>query len=114
MTGRRSDDDGVTIGEVYRLVEALKDDHGQKLESIDQQVRITNGRTTRLEGKMDILWGLKDAAASTPPSLPVVTPEGESLSIKISKKMFALIVSVVTGLLVFVPILARWIEGFIK
>lgn len=97
--------DDVTIGEVFRLVETLKDEHGQKLDDIDKQVRITNGRTTKLETQVEALM-----RPATPPSLPIMTPEGESLSIKISPKMWALIASAFMGMSMFGPILADWLK----
>jgi len=102
-------DDDKTIGEVFRLIESLKDDHGKKLDDIEKQVRITNGRTTKLETQVE---GLMRAASIpvTPPSLPIMTPEGESLSIKISPKMWALIASAFMGMSMFGPILADWLK----
>ncbi len=91
-------DQDVTIGEVYRLVKTLKDEHGDKLDAIDAQVRLTNGRTTVLEQQV--------IALNKAPSPPVVTADGESLTIKITPKMWALIASVVATLSVVAPMVA--------
>lgn len=108
MAGRREEDASVTLGEVYRLVKALKEEHGDKLDAIDTQVRITNGRTTKLETQVAALM-----TPVTPPSLPVTTNEGESLSIKISPKMWALIASAFMGMSMFGPILADWLRKLV-
>ena len=117
MPGRRSDDTDVTLGEVYRLVQAVKEEHGIKLDAIDTQVRITNGRTTTLETKVEGLQrdvhGLKPPPPQTPPGLPVMTPDGESLSIRISPKMWAVIAAIASSLYIFVPIAAKWLEAFL-
>ena len=115
VTGRRSDDTQVTLGEVFRLVQALKEEHGDKLDSIETQVRITNGRTTKLEAHVEVLnREMRDLKIPlmTPPALPVVTPEGESLSVsaKVSPKMWAAIAGFGTALMVFLPTLREWLE----
>ena len=109
--------DNVTLGEVFRLVEALKDEHGEKLDKIDQQVRLTNGRTTRLEVHVDTLKtevrSLKHAQPAAP-SQTVSTAEGESLSIKVSPKMWALIASAFAGLTIFAPMVSEWVKNMVN
>jgi hypothetical protein len=115
VNGRRDDDQSVTLGELFRLVMSLKEEHGNKLDKIDLQVRITNGRTTTLEEQMRaVKVDVRDLKPPQPSGVPVVTPEGESLSIKVSAKMWAAIVAVGTALAVFVPMLAEWFKGLGK
>lgn len=110
MTGRRVDDQSVTLGELYRLVTSLKEEHGDKLDAIDTQVRITNGRTTKLETQMSVVQqDVRDLKPPQPPGVPVVTPEGESLSIKVSPKMWAAIVALGSGIMA----LGLWIQSLI-
>jgi hypothetical protein len=112
VNGRRDDDQSVTLGELFRLITALKEEHGNKLDKIDLQVRITNGRTTALEEQMRaVKVDVRDLKPPTPSGVPVVTPEGESLSIKVSARMWAAIVAVGTALAVFVPMLADWFKS---
>lgn len=114
MTGRREDDK--TVGEIYRRLVDMDERYEKKLDRIEEQVRLTNGRTTTLEANYE---NIKTEIArlmrqflhlKTVPAVPVTTPDGESLSIKISKKMFALIASVVAALLIFAPIIADWLK----
>lgn len=100
------DDHKVTLGEVYRLVCNLKDEQGDKLDAIEHQVRIANGRTTRLETQMELLNRERDVKV-----LPVVVPTGESLSIQVSAKMWAGIMALVSSLAVFGPMLGEWIKA---
>lgn len=109
MTGRRVDDQSVTLGELYRLVTSLKEEHGDKLDAIDKQVRITNGRTTKLETQMEaVKQDVREMKPPQPPGVPVITPEGESLSIKVSPRMWAAIVAVGSSIVVFGPMVAEW------
>jgi hypothetical protein len=109
VTGKREDDDHkVTLGEVYRLVLKVAEEHGDKLDAIEQQVRITNGRTTKLETQMETINRERDVKV-----LPMVVPEGESLSIKISPKMWALIASAFMGMSMFAPVLQRWLTKLV-
>ena len=104
MVTRR--EDSVTLGEVYRLVLDLKEDQGEKLDAIDKQVRLTNGRTTRLEEQMQqVNRDLREVRQR-----PAQAFDGESFSIKVSKKMWLLIASVVGSMPVFAPIVADWIK----
>jgi hypothetical protein len=41
---------------------------------------------------------------------PVILPEGESFTLRVTPKMWALIASAFTGLSVFGPMLAEWIK----
>ena len=105
-------DDGVTVAEIYRLLGAMN----YKLDSIDKQVRITNGRTTKLETEMvEVKEDVRDikTLAANPPSVPIVNQEGESLSIKVSPKMWALIASAFMGMSMFGPILAEWLKKIV-
>jgi hypothetical protein len=114
VSGRREDDHSVTLGEVFRLITALKEEHGNKLDAIEHQVRITNGRTTTLEGKMErVILDVRDLKNPPPqsnPSVPIMTPEGESLSIKVSPKMWVLIASAFGSMTVFAPMIAEWFK----
>jgi hypothetical protein len=110
VSGRRDDDQGVTIWEVYRRL----CDMDAKLDAIDKQVRITNGRTTTLEAQMsDVKQDIRDIkppASPSNPSVPIMTPEGESLSIKVSPKMWVLIASAFGSMTVFAPMIAEWFK----
>lgn len=108
--------DDKTIGEVYRLVEGLKEDHGKKLDDIDTQVRLTNGRTTKLEVHVETLKSevrsLKHhhqyTAPPTPPALlPAPIADGESLSIKVSPKMWRVLAGAGGALFVM---LVEWLR----
>jgi hypothetical protein len=99
-------DHRVTIDEVFRLVQSLKLDHGVKLDEIERQVRITNGRTTELERQFAVFKRESEIVQRT----PVVIPEGESFTLRVTPKMWAAIASVFTGLSVFGPMLAEWIK----
>lgn len=46
--------DDVTIGEVYRLVRALKDEHGETLEEIRKQTTATNGKVIAHAGRLEV------------------------------------------------------------
>lgn len=111
MTHRREDDK--TIGEVYRRLVDMDERTEKKLDRIEEQVRMTNGRTTRLEANYAYLNSeiahLRQPPP-TPPSLPVTTADGESLSIKasISPKMWAGIVSGAAAIYVLVQMFAKW------
>lgn len=112
MSGRRDEDRDVTIWEVYRRLV----DMDAKLDAIDKQVRITNGRTTTLEAQMlDVKQDIRDIKPPTTqppagPSVPIMTPEGESLSIKVSPKMWVLIASAFGSMTVFAPMVAEWFK----
>jgi hypothetical protein len=111
MNGRRDDDHSVTLGEVFRLITALKEEHGRKLDSIEEQTLKTNGRTTTLEGQMArVQMDVRDLKPAQPPGVPVVTPEGESLRIHMSTKVWAGIVALVSSLAIFAPIVAEWLQ----
>jgi hypothetical protein len=97
-------DHKVTIDEVFRLIQTVKQEHGAKLDAIDSQVRLTNGRTTRLEMQVAVLNRESEQDQRTPPQ------EGESFTLRVTPKMWALIASVFTGLSVFGPMLAEWIK----
>ncbi|HYC00453.1 MAG TPA: hypothetical protein VEC57_15050 [Candidatus Limnocylindrales bacterium] len=67
--------DDVTIGEIHRRLVDIDERHSHQLNEIATQVRITNGRTTRLEervtGHDHELKNLKrvDVPAPLPPEL---------------------------------------------
>jgi hypothetical protein len=114
VSGRRDDDQSVTLGELFRLIIALKEEHGKKLDQIDLQVRITNGRTTKLEEQMlAVKQDVRELKPPNPPGVPVVTPEGESLRIHMSKAVWAGIVALVSSLAIFAPIVAEWFKKMI-
>lgn len=46
-------DNNVTTSEVYRLLRDIDERHTHQLSEIEKQVRLTNGRTTHLEFRMD-------------------------------------------------------------
>lgn len=105
--------DEVTIGEVFRLVKSVKEEHGEKLDAIDQQVRLTNGRTTTLEAHVSVLNREVRELQSRPTPQHLTPPDsGESFSVsgKVSAKMWALIASAVAGLSIFSPIVAEWLK----
>lgn len=105
---------------LYRLLKDMKDEHGHVLEDIRDETRKTNGRVSKLEertegqgrelGRLNSAVFPRPTGSSSPATLPVVTPEGESLSIRISPKMWALIAAVVSGLSIFGPIVADWVK----
>lgn len=110
-----ADQDDKTIGEVYRRLVDMDERYETKLDRIEEQVRKTNGRTTTLEAnyehiRSEIRSIRRPHTPASLPAIPVATPDGESLSIKISKKMFALIASVIAALLIFAPIVAEWLK----
>lgn len=114
MPSRRADD--TTIGEVYRRLVDMDERYDTKLTRIEEQVRITNGRTTRLEERVELLKDQVRHPITPPalPSVPVTTNDGESLSIKISPKMWAAIVSGGAVLWVAAQWAAEWLKGFSK
>lgn len=40
-------DNHVNLGEVYRLLQSLKEEHGEKLSSIDERLRLVNGNIAK-------------------------------------------------------------------
>jgi hypothetical protein len=87
--GNRRSEDRVTIGEVYRRLVDMDERYEKKLDRIETQVHETNSRTTTLEGKVRHLERF-DAA----PAL-----EGESVSVKLSPKVWTAIAGAVGMLL---------------
>ncbi len=85
--------DEVTTGEIFRRLCDMDERYEKKLDRIEQQVRTTNGRTTTLEANFE---NLKSEVRSmkgpvTPPSLPsfpVTTNDGESITVKVSNKVW--------------------------
>lgn len=75
------DDDKVTTGEIYRRLCDMDDRYEKKLDRIEDQVRTTNGRTTKLETRMTEqareLGRLNSAVFPRPANLQTATPEGE-------------------------------------
>ncbi len=67
--------DDVTLGEVFRRLIDIDKRHGDQLDEIVQQAKITNGRTARLEGRVD---GhdreLRDLKLAPSPSVAVAIP----------------------------------------
>ncbi len=113
--------DEMNSGEISRVLARLERGqaaHGAKLDEIREQTMKTNGYVGRHEERLTMLdrdvRDLKLAAPPPPPpSLPIMTPEGESLSIKISPKMWALIASAFMGMSMFGPILAEWLKRLV-
>ena len=106
--------DNVTIGEVYRRLVDMDERYDAKLSGIDAQVRITNGRTTKLETQMDManreIRDIKRATRppATPPSLPDMN---ESIKLTISPNMWKLIaggLGAAAGL--GFPAIVRWLS----
>lgn len=106
--------DKVTIGELYRRLDEMGERIEKKLDGIDTQVRITNGRTTKLEVLVDGLRRDVDAkgAPVTPANLQTIA-DGESLSVKVSPKMWALIVSLAGAGGMFLPLVAEWLKSLV-
>jgi hypothetical protein len=82
--------DDVTLGEVFRRLIDIDKRHGDQLDEIVQQAKITNGRTARLEGRVDghdrELRDLK-LSPSSPPVAVAIHPEmAELLSLARSAK----------------------------
>ena len=74
-----ADNDDVTIGEVFRRLCDMDERYEKKLDQIDQQVRLTNGRTTKLEERVEgIMRRFRSGA-------------GESFAVTISPKIWAAI-----------------------
>ena len=65
--------DEVTLGEIARRLDDIDHRHGAQLADIQTQVRLTNGRTTRLEARVDghdrELKDLSPAGDKTPAEL---------------------------------------------
>lgn len=101
--------DEMTIGEISRSLARLEKSQGEqtiKLDVIKEQTLKTNGFVARHEERLKVL----ESKESTPKT--VVVPEGESLSIKISPKMWAGIVGGVSALSIAAPKIGEWIEKF--
>jgi len=93
-----SDDTGiVTLGEVYRLLLA----HGGKLDNIETQTRITNGRVTRLEGRADVVdREVRDLKRGRPEVAKAVPTSGAiSLSIPMDVKTLVIVLSAAAALI---------------
>jgi hypothetical protein len=107
-------DGAVTTGEIYRRLCDMDERYEKKLNSIDLQVRMTNGRTTRLEEKVlginrDIR-GMKQAHPSGT-SIPVATPDGESIQVRISSRMWVGI----CGAVAFAsPLIFDWLKNWLQ
>lgn len=117
MSGRREDDAAITLGEVYRRLVDIDERWDSKLNAIDQQVRITNGRTTTLEAEMKAVKADVQRLTppfQTPPSLPIMTNEGESLSVKISPKMWLTIAAAGSATWLALWQFAKWVENLIE
>ena len=73
----RPDSEKVTLGEVHRLLMSMDERHSSKLDAIEQQARLTNGRTSKLEARVDghdrDLHEVKAAAALPPEVTEVLT-----------------------------------------
>ncbi len=101
--------DKVTLGEVSRKLDDMDERYTAVLKGIDTQVRMTNGRTTKLESQVEVLnREMRDIRIAPQ---PVVLPDGESISIRVSPKLWAVIGSVVSALAIFAPMVQQWIEG---
>lgn len=116
--GRRESDTAVTLGEVYRRLVDIDERWDGKLDAIDRQVRITNGRTTTLEAEMKAVKA--DVQRLTPPltpqvlSTPVMTQEGESISVKVSPKMWAAFIVAAPAAWYALTSFGKWIEQLLE
>lgn len=72
-----TDDYGVTIGEVYRLLLAMKEDHGQQLANIYVETRKTNGNVIRHEQRLD---GIDREVRDLKRKPPATTTAGAALT----------------------------------
>lgn len=110
-----SDQDNPMTGEIYRRLVDMDERYEKKLDRIEEQVRMTNGRTTKLEVHVENLQSsvrslrhhqqVHDHPA-TPPALPA-GPSGESLSIKVSPNMWKALAAIGGGVIALLLEAAR-------
>lgn len=106
-------EDDKTIGEVYRRLVDMDERYERTLDRIETQVRTTNGRTTTLEANFANLKsavGNLQAHMPTPTALPVVDA-GESISVKISPKIWVALAAA-GGMLL--PKLIMWLNAWLE
>jgi hypothetical protein len=108
------DDDKVTAGEIFRRLIDMDKRYQEQLDRIETQVRTTNGRTTVIETTLTsyVLPELKRLIATVFPASPRAVPEpGESISVKISPKLW---VALAAGAGMVLPGLVKWIGALLQ
>lgn len=103
-------EDDKTIGEVYRRLVDMDERYEKKLDGIDQQVRLTNGRTTKLEANYDNLHSAVRRLQDHPAAMVAPADTGESLLVKISPKMWVAMAA--AGGMLF-PKLIVWLSAWL-
>jgi hypothetical protein len=95
--------DDVTIGEVYRKLTDIDERHSAQLKSIDDQARLTNGRMTRAEARLDghdvEFKDLKQARRPASHELKRSTDRSDAITLNIpinAKTIMALLAAAIT------------------
>lgn len=100
---------------LYRLLERMDREHGDDLKEIRKQTTETNSRVVKLETRADrsdqelkrINSAVFPRSQSVQPSAAVVAPEGESLSVKFSPKLWTVLAA---GGGVLFSMLIQWLK----